>query len=139
LLQLHCMDILLWVLKFLFKAHFLDHGFKANCGPSCCSWVLREQKKVMILLPWEKNFEYKFSKMLFDVFGDLSLLWHLPNQDIACKQFKIVKIPKKCLFIVLCSYNNILSRSKCAYETFVLICHHCGTGLIRILCPKRSK
>ena len=93
----------------------------------------------MILLPWEKNFEYKFSKMLFDVFGDLSLLWHLPNQDIACKQFKIVKIPKKCLFIVLCSYNNILSRSKCAYETFVLICHHCGTGLIRILCPKRSK
>jgi hypothetical protein len=26
-----------------------------------------------------KKFEYKFSKMLFDVFGDLSLLWHLPN------------------------------------------------------------
>jgi len=36
-------------------------------------------KKGNDLVTMGKIFEYKFSKMLFNVFGDLSLLWHLPN------------------------------------------------------------
>ena len=87
---------------------------------------------------WEKKFEYKISKMLLDVCFDLSLWWHLPNQDIAFKQIKIVKILKKncSLFYVPKIYTLMV---QICYETFVLICHHSGTFLIRILCPKIVK
>jgi hypothetical protein len=36
-------------------------------------------KKDNVFVTVGKKFEYKFFKLLFDVFGDLSLLWHLPN------------------------------------------------------------
>jgi len=63
-------------------------------------------KKVMILLLWEKNLKYKFSKNALQC-----LLWFVIVvatcliRNIACKQFKIVKIPNNCLLVVLCSYN----------------------------------
>jgi hypothetical protein len=90
------------------------------------------------LLLWEKKFEYKISKMLLDVCFDLSLWWHLPNQDIAFKQIKIVKILKRncSLFCVPKIYTL---KVQICYETFVLICHHSGTFLIRILCLKIVK
>ena len=90
------------------------------------------------LLLWEKNFECKFSKMLLDVRFDLSLWWHLPNYDIAFKQIKIVKKLKKICSLFCVPKIDTLKVQIC-YETFVLICHHSGTILIRILCLKIVK
>jgi len=42
-----------------------------------------------------KKFQYKISKLFSDVCFNLLLLWQLPNLDIAFKQIKIVKMPKK--------------------------------------------
>jgi hypothetical protein len=92
------------------------------------------RKKVMILLLWEKNFEYKNSIFSSDVCYDLSLWWHLPNWDIAFKQFKIVKIPKKILLSVFCSYN-IYSQGTNVLYTLVYICLQSCTGVVSCLLP----
>ena len=63
----------------LILGSFFDHGFKAVSAPSDCSWVLWEKKKGNDFVTVGKFFEYKFSKMLPDVWFDLSLLWQLPN------------------------------------------------------------
>ena len=75
-----------------------------------------------------KNFEYKFSKMLSDVCFDLSLLWHLPNQDIA---FEIIK-QSKYNFVTVGKKKLNTNFQKCS-QIFVLICHCHGNCLIRIL------
>jgi len=88
----------------------------------------------MILLLWENNFEYKNSILLSDVCYDLSLLWQLPNWDIAFKQIKIVKIPKKILLAVFCSYH-IYSQGTNVLYTPVYICLQPCTGMVSGLLP----
>src|SRR6202042_717910 len=75
---------------FLFLAHsltmvlrlFLHHHIALE---------YRGNKKGYDFVTVGKIFEYKFSKLLSDVCFDLSLLWHLPNWDIAFEIIKIVK------------------------------------------------
>ena len=87
----------------------------------------------MILLLWEKIFEYKNSIFSSDVCYDLSLWWHLPNLDIAFKQIKIVKITKNILTCCFVFLPHILTR----YKYFVHFCLHLFTimykcGLVSI-------
>jgi hypothetical protein len=71
-----------------------------------------------------KNFQYKISKLFSDVCFDLSLLWQLPNLDIAFKQIKIVKMPKNnlvCCFFLFCLYH-IYSQGTNVLCTVVYLC-----------------
>jgi hypothetical protein len=82
----------------------------------------RGKKKAMILLLWEKKFQYKNSKLFSDVCFDLLLLWQLPNLDIAFKQIKIVKMPKNnltCCFFVHTTYTHKVQMCWALLFTFV--------------------
>jgi len=81
---------------------------------------------------------YKISKLLSYVCFDLSLLWHLPNRDIASKIVKIVKFPKINCFAVFFSYN-ICSQGTHVFFILVYICLQSCTCLIRKLHPKPLK
>jgi hypothetical protein len=90
-------------------------------------------KKIMILLLWEKNFEYKKSILLSDVCYDLSLWWHLPNWDIAFKQIKIVKIPKNNLACCFFFLPHILTRYKCVVHPCLQPCTGMVSGLLTFM------
>ena len=97
-------DQILWVLQIFLKAHSLTMLLRQNLLHKI-ALEYRGNNFEYKFVTVGKKFVYKFSKMLSDVCFDLSLWWHLPNQDIAFKQIKIVKILKKKLLIVLCSWN----------------------------------
>ena len=72
--------------------------------------------------------------MLSDVCFDLLLWWHLPNWDIAFKIVKIVKLPKKCLLTVFCSYN-IYSQGTNVLYTLVYMCLQSSTSIVYCIFP----
>ena len=90
-------------------------------------------KKVMILLLWEKNFEYKNPIFFSDVCYDLSLWWHLPNLDIAFKQIKTVKITKNNLACCFRSYHIYWPGTNVLYALIYICLQSCTATVFHTL------